>query len=308
MPWAPDDNRTPVILSGTVDAHQIDLSFQAQGRVRQLRSDEGRSVESGAVVAELVAIDYELALARAQALETSAEKALAALRAGPRPQETRGAAAILMQAEADKRYADAQVARTSGLVEKMFVSPDALDRARSAADMAAARTEQARQTLSLVREGARKEDLERAASELRAATAVRRIAEQQLSYVQLISPTDGVVSVRLAEAGQVVAVGQRVFRIAQLARPWVRAYLAESDLPRVKLGQSADVRVDGVPGKTFKGVLSFISPRAEFTPKTVQTKALRVDLVYRVQVDVDNPDGALKIGMPADVSLAVSAP
>jgi HlyD family secretion protein len=114
---------------------------------------------------------------------------------------------------------------------------------------------------------------------------------------------DGVVSVRLAEAGQVVSTGQPVLRISELASPWVRAYLRETDLPRVKLGQAVEVRVDGLPEQTFEGRLSFISPEAEFTPKTVETRALRVDLVYRIKVDVANDEGLLKIGMPVDLLL-----
>jgi HlyD family secretion protein len=115
----------------------------------------------------------------------------------------------------------------------------------------------------------------------------------------------GIVSVRQAEQGQNVTAGQPVFRVAELDRPWVRAYLDEKDLPQVKLGQAAQVLVDGLPGKQFAGRLSFISPEAEFTPKTVETRALRVDLVYRVKVDVDDAAGQLKIGMPADVRLVV---
>ena len=111
------------------------------------------------------------------------------------------------------------------------------------------------------------------------------------------------MSVRLADRGQNVTAGQPVFRIAELDHPWVRVYIGEKDLPRVKLGQAARVEVDGLPGKVFEGRLSFISPEAEFTPKTVETRALRVDLVYRAKVDVDNSSGELKIGMPADVRL-----
>jgi HlyD family secretion protein len=172
--------------------------------------------------------------------------------------------------------------------------------------MASARLEQARQALSLAREGPRKEDVQRAAADVAVAEAGRRSAEQQLSYVHLVSPSAGVISVRMAEAGQVVASGQPVFRVAQLDRPWVRAYLPEPDLARVRLGQSADVRLDGLPGKVFKGRLAFISPQAEFTPKTVETRALRVDLVYRITVEVDNAGAELKIGMPGDVTLAVA--
>ncbi|KPK38881.1 MAG: hypothetical protein AMJ69_07260, partial [Gammaproteobacteria bacterium SG8_47] len=119
----------------------------------------------------------------------------------------------------------------------------------------------------------------------------------------LASPVAGIVSVRLAEAGQVLAMGQPVLRITELSVPWIRAYLRETDLPRVKLGQPVTVRVDGLPDKAFTGRLSFISPQAEFTPKTVETRELRVDLVYRIKVEVANPDGLLKVGMPADLTL-----
>lgn len=306
-PWARDEDRNIIVLSGTVDAHQIDLSFQAPGRIRRLSTDEGHPVGAGEVVAELDPIDLELAAARARAQAESARKVLAVLRAGSRPQEVRAAVAALAQAQADKRFADGEVTRTTELVERKFVSPEQLDRMRSTADMAGARFDQAREALSLTREGPRKEDVERALADVAAAEAACHSAEQQLSYVRLASPAAGVISVRLAEAGQVVSAGQPVFQLAQMQRPWVRAYLAEQDLARVRLGQDVAVRVDGVPGRTFKGRLSFISPQAEFTPKTVETKALRVDLVYRVTVDVDDADGALKIGMPADVALATAA-
>jgi HlyD family secretion protein len=303
-PWESDDNHKPIVLSGTVDARQIDLSFQAPGRIAKLLADEGHRVEAGDAVAELDPTDLQLAVVRARAQAESARKTFSVLRAGSRPQEVRAAVAAVAQAEADKRFADQEVVRATDLVAKQFFAHEELDRARSGADVAAAKLEQARQTLSLVREGPRKEDIERAQADLAAAEAAQRSAEQQLSYVRLTSPAAGVVSVRLAEAGQVVAAGQPVFRLAQLDRPWVRAYLPEPDLARVKLGQAAEVRVDGLPGRTFKARLAFISPQAEFTPKTVETRALRVDLVYRVTVEVDDAGTELKIGMPADVTLA----
>jgi HlyD family secretion protein len=299
--WEPGTERGILALSGTVDAHEVDLSFQVAGRILRLNTDEGRKVQASEVVAELDPKDYDLALKRARAQEHSAQKALAALKAGSRVQDIRSAEAGLAQAEADLRFANLEVKRNTDLVAKHFVSPEALDRVTDQAAAAAAKLEQARQTLSLLREGARKEDIERAEADYGAAQAAASTAAQQLDYVKLASPVAGVVSVRLAERGQVVAAGQGVFRVAELDRPWVRAYLGEKDLTRVTLGQKAEVRVDGLPGKVFIGRLSFISPESEFTPKTVETKALRVDLVYRVKVDVDNAEGQLKIGMPADV-------
>ena len=116
------------------------------------------------------------------------------------------------------------------------------------------------------------------------------------------------VSVRLVEAGEIVSPGKTVLRIAELSRPWVRAYLNEKDLTRVRLGQAAQIRIDGLPGKVFEGRLAFISPTAEFTPKTVETHALRVDMVYRVKVQVDNPNGVLKLGQPADIVFSTTSP
>jgi HlyD family secretion protein len=300
-PWASAPDPGVLELSGTVDAHEVDLAFQVGGRIARLAADEGRSVQAGHVLAELDAADLRLAAEGARAQAEAAARALASLKAGARPQELRVARAALAQAQADRRLADDQVERTRQLVAQDFLSQDQMDRTRTAADAAAARVEQAQAQLALLQAGARQEDVERAAAEAVAARAVAELAERQLGHVSLTSPVDGVVSVRLAEAGQVVAAGQPVLRVAELTRPWVRAYLPGPALPRVTLGQPAEVRVDGLPGRTFAGRLSFISPQAEFTPKTVETRALRVDLVYRVTVDVEDPDGLLKIGMPADV-------
>jgi len=304
-PWGSHAKSAPIELSGSVDAREVDVSFQVGGRIERLVTDEGRVVRAGEVLAELDPRDLELAVARAQAQAASAEKALAVLRAGSRIQDIRAGEAAVQQAQADVALAISQQERTAKLVADHFAPPQQLDTANDAVDVAKAKLDQARQNLSLLREGARKEDIERAAADLEAARAQASTAVQQLAYARLVSTISGVVSVRLAEKGQNVSPGQAVFRIAQIDQPWVRVYLGEKDLPRVRLGQEAEVRVDGVPGKVFRGRLSFISPEAEFTPKTVETKALRVDLVYRAKVDVDDAAGALKIGMPADVRLAV---
>ena len=304
-PWGDHDKAAEIALSGTVDAREVDISFQVGGRIRHLGTDEGRPVGVGEIVAEIDPLDLQLTLARAQAQAASADRTLAVLKAGSRVQDVQSAEAALRQAQADLRFARTQQERTAKLVADHFAPPQQLDTANDQVDVAAAKVEQARQNLSLLREGARKEDIARAAADLDAAKALAATAEQQLAYARLTSPVAGIVSVRLAEQGQNVAAGQPVFRIAELDRPWVRVYLGEKDLPRVKLGQAARVQVDGLPGKVFTGHLGFISPEAEFTPKTVETRALRVDLVYRAKVEIDDGAGQLKIGMPADVRLLV---
>lgn len=307
-PWQAAGDLERIELSGTVEAREVDLAFQVSGRIAGLLVDEGDAVKAEQLVATLDASDYELALRSATAQMEAARAALAALQAGTRVQELRVAEAQLAKAQADLDYARVEFKRIADLVTRKLAPQDQLDQAQQRQNVALAGVEQARQSLALLREGPRQEDIDQAAATLRARQAAAETARQQLEYVRLRTPVEGVVSVRLAEAGEVVAAGKPVLRVAELSRPWVRAYLNEADLSRVRLGQPAEVRADGLPGKVLSGRLAFIAPDAEFTPKTVETRALRVDLVYRVKIEVENPDGALKLGQPADVLLKAAPP
>lgn len=264
-PWGGGGSDEPIKLSGTIEAREVDLSFQVGGRIAALAVDEGAAVKAGDNVATLDDADYKLGLKRASA-------------------EYAAAKASVDQARAKLKYTGSELKRVIQLADKNLVSPQQLEQAQLADQSAAA-------------------DLKRALAQVRVTSAALDTAQHQLNYVRLSTPKDGIISARLAETGEVVPAGKPVFRLAESAHPWVRAYINETDLARVQLGQKAEVRVDGVPDKTFHGRLSFIAPKAEFTPKTVETRALRVDLVYRIRVEVDNPDGILKIGMPADLTL-----
>ncbi|MGD8934589.1 MAG: efflux RND transporter periplasmic adaptor subunit [Gammaproteobacteria bacterium] len=288
-------------LSGTVEARETVLAFQVSGRIGKLLVDEGEAVSQGQEVATLVTADYEQAVIRARAEVAAAEAALAALVAGSREQEIGVARATLEQARAEERFARDELQRIRSLIAKKLTSEENLDQARLRLDVASAAVNRAKQQLLLLQEGPRKEDIDRARAELEARKSALQTAEQQLSYTRLVSPADGLITLRQSEAGEVVSAGKPVFRLAELKRPWVRAYINEVDLTRVRLGQSATVTVDGLPDRSFDGTLTFISPKAEFTPKSVETRALRVDLVYRVRVQLQDPDGLLKLGMPADV-------
>ncbi|HRF64020.1 MAG TPA: efflux RND transporter periplasmic adaptor subunit [Candidatus Competibacter sp.] len=307
-PWQSVDESRQIELSGTVEAREIDLAFQVGGRIATLRVDEGDSVQIEQEVATLDAHDFELTLSNAIAQTEAAQAALAALRAGTRIQELRVAEAQLAKAQADLDYIRVEFKRIADLVAKKLAAQDQLDQARQRQNVALAGVEQALQNLALLREGPRREDIDQATATLRARQATAETARRQLEYTRLQSPVAGMVSVRLAEAGEIVSPGKTVLRIAELSRPWVRAYLNEKDLTRVRLGQAAQIRIDGLPDKVFEGRLAFISPTAEFTPKTVETHALRVDMVYRVKVQVDNPNGVLKLGQPADVVLSTTPP
>jgi HlyD family secretion protein len=268
-----------------------------------LLRDEGSTVQSGTVVAKLDDRDYTLALQQASATANAAKASLAALSAGTRRQEIRAAEANVEKAKAQLNYWKSEVKRVSFLVPKKLTTEEQLEQTQLQYEIALAGVDQAEQNLNLLKEGPRKEDIERAEQEYAARIEARELSKQQLSYTTLQSPVDGMVTLRLSESGEVVSPGQPVIRVAELANTWVRGYISETNLGRVRLGQPATITVDSYPDKKFSGTLTFISPVAEFTPKTVETRELRVDLVYRIKVQVDNPEGLLKIGMPADIYL-----
>lgn len=288
-------------LSGTVEAREADLSFQVGGRINQLNIQEGSWVEQGDVIATLDPTDLQLALQQTSAKANAAKANLEALQAGTRVQELRVAEADLQKAQSQLNYSMAEVKRVSFLVPKKLASAEQLEQTQLQYEIALASAEQAKQKLNLLREGPRQEDLNRAEQEYVALSEASELTRQQLAYSQLTSPVTGMVTVRIRDVGEVVSPGQAIVRIAQTRQPWVRAYLNETQLGSVRLGQNAQVKIDGTPAKTFSGKLTFISPVAEFTPKTVETRELRVDLVYRIKVEVADPDGVLKIGMPADI-------
>lgn len=297
------DNSSALVLTGTVEARETALAFQVDGRIEKLLIDEGQLVTAGQTAALLIDQDYRLAVNRTRAEMAAAEAALALLEAGSRSQEVQVAAATLDQALAERRFAEAEEKRIRRLVASKLASQEQLDQATLKQDIAASAVRRTEQQLQLLQEGARQEELDKARAELAARRSALEAAEQWLSYTRLASPVSGLVTLRQAEAGEVIGAGQPVFKVAELSRPWVRAYLNETDLARVRLGQRVQVTVDGLPDRAFDGVLSFISPKAEFTPKSVETRALRVDLVYRVKIQLEDPDGVLKLGMPADVVL-----
>lgn len=296
-----------LVLPGTVEAYEVDLSFQVRGRIERLTVDEGDVVEQGQTVAYLDRRNFELSLRGAEARAAAARATLAALEAGTRAQEIQVAQARLASAKADLNFARVDAKRIAALVPGKLTTLQQLDQARLQEDRDSSRVAELEQTLALLREGPRTEDLERARAEYQANLVSTDGARLELEYTALVSPAAGVISVRLAEVGEVVASGEAVLRLAELSRPWVRAYLNTLDLPKVRLGQDASVRADGLPDKVFPGRLSFISPKAEFTPKTVETRALRVELVFRIKIAASNPEGLLKLGMPVDVMLPLVA-
>jgi len=300
------NNSAVIHVSGNIEVTDTQVSFKIPGHVVQRLVDEGELVEKGAVVALLETADLRSEVAMRQAELEAAKAALAELEAGSRPQEIAAAEATVARAKADAVRAELDYHRMEEWFRSKAVSSQELDAARAANDVAAARLREAEEQFKLVKEGPRKEKIEQARAMLEQAKQALALAETQLSYATVAAPLSGVVLSKNIEPGEYVVPGTPVVTIGDLDKPWLRAYVNETDLGRVKVGQKARVTADTYPGKIYEGHVSFIASDAEFTPKSVQTEKERVKLVYRVKIDIANPHMELKPGMPADAEILVS--
>lgn len=294
-------------LNGNVDIREVDLGFRVSGRIAAIGVEEGAHVKQGQLLATLDAATLDSRIAQADAQVSQAEAQLAKLRNGNRAQDIAQARARVDAAAAVAQDAERDYARRQPLVEPGAISRDVWEQTVAARDKARADLAQARQALSLMHAGSRKEDVAAAAADVRSAIAARQGAATDLGDARLLASTDGTVVTRAREPGAIVQPGETVLTLAILRPLRVRAYVAESDLSRIGPGMKVVVTADGNP-KDYHGTIGYISPRAEFTPKTVETENLRTDLVYQLRIIVDDPDDALRQGQPVSVSVPGARP
>jgi len=287
-------------VSGNIEAIEVDVGFKISGRIVSRLFQEGDWIDVGKVLAKLDDEDILNRLEVARATLVSAQARLSKLLAGSRPEEIRQAEAAVNQAKSDLENKKAHYERMKPLFERGVVPKDTVDSAEAAFEMAKASFEGARENYLLVKEGPRKEDIDDARAQVEQARATVKLNETQLSYTTLYSPITGVVLVRSGEVGEVVNPGTSIVTMADIENVWLKAYIPETDLSKVKWDQEAIVTTDLRPKKEYRGRVSFISSQAEFTPKQIQTEKERVTLVYRIKIDIINKDRELKPGMPAD--------
>jgi len=268
--------------------------------------EEGQQMEQGALLARLDDADFKQRVRIDEAAVRVRESDLALTLAGTRHQEVKAAQQTMIDAEADLEQKELDNDRAQQLFSKDEVSAQDHDLAATALKRAQAIFKAAQQRYNEAVEGSRKEDIVIARANLNEAGANLGLSQVNLSYTILRAPSTGVVTVREAELGEVVAPGSPVVTLADLDHIWLRAYIAETDLGSIHWGQEAAITTDTYPGKQYHGRISFISPDAEFTPKSVQTTKERVTLVYRIKIDIDNPNHELKPGMPADAHIELA--
>jgi HlyD family secretion protein len=294
--------------------------YSAQSNLEQLQTS---------IAYQKATIESDVAAREAELNQATAK--LEELLNGSRKQDIQQAEAAVADAKAQVDFAKSDWARMQDLFKHEDISRQQYDQARTRLDSAQAQLRAAEEKYSMVKEGPRQEDIAAARADVARAQAAVKTAEAnrlelkrreqelvqrraqieqsraqegisnaQLDYTQVFTPIDGVVMVKAAEPGEVLAAGTTVVTIGDLEHPWMRAYINEPDLGRIKLGQKVALHTDSYKGKTYWGTISFISSQAEFTPKQIQTKEERVKLVYRIKIDVDNSSRELKLNMPVD--------
>ena len=288
-------------IYGSVDMRTVSPAFEEGGRLASVALEEGDTVKKGEVIAQLDDTRYRIALDAARAAQTVAQKNLDLLLAGSRTEQIDAARARVAASEAAL-----QLSRRTCEREKKLgtaTSPLRIDQVCSQQKVDLAQRNAAQKELDLLLAGTRAEELEVARARLASARVQTADAERMLKNCTLTAPADAVVRERFLEAGSMVSAATPVFELALTDPLWVRAYIDEVNLGRIRTGQKVAVFTDSAPGKAFEGTVGFISTVAEFTPKTVQTEELRTSLVYEVRITVADPDGALRLGMPVTVSL-----
>jgi HlyD family secretion protein len=308
-------NEGPQRASGYVEATEVRVAPEVGGRVLEVTVHEGDAVAAGVRVARLDTADVEIALRRAKAERDQALAQLRLLAAGARAEDVRQAAAQAESARADVQAAEselqaasADLQRFEALLAKNAGSRKQRDDAATARDVAAARVAAARERtraategLARLKAGARAEEIAGARARVAAVDAQIEALEKNARDAVLTSPVGGIVTSKLVDAGEIVTPRTPIVVVTDLARPWANVYVDEPVVPRLRLGQKVTLITDA--GQRLEGAITFISPRAEFTPRNVQTAEERSRLVYRIKVTVDNHDGVLKSGMPVEAEL-----
>lgn len=291
------------ILHGNVEIRQVDTGFRVGGRIAAVLAEEGERVQAGQVLARLDTDLLEAEADRIRAQLAQQEATLQRLERGYRSEEIAGARADAAAAAALAENARINLHRVEAMRSSNAISQKEVDNARGTYRNAAAKHKAAREQLALVSAGYREEEI----LAQRAVVAATRASLQQalihLNDAELKAPQDGIVLTRAREAGAIVDTGQTVYTLSLVNPVWLRVYVDEPRLGRIRPGMRVEAETDAAPGRRFAGHVGYIAPAAEFTPKNVETYEVRTSLVYRIRVQVEDPDNIMRQGMPVRVFL-----
>ena len=292
-----------LVLYGNVDIREVQLAFQDGGKIASVLVEEGAAVSPGQLLAELDPARFALEVARLQGEVAAQAETLKRLQTGSRTQEVLQAQAAVAAARATLHEAKLVLDRKTRLYTSNHIARQEVDSARAREQTAQAGLKSAQEGLSLAKEGARQEDIAAAEAALTSVQAALALAEKRLADSRLLAPARGIIRSRILEPGAMAGPGAPVFTLALSEPLWVRTYITEPDLGRIREGMPAQVYSDSFPEKIYRGWVGFISSTAEFTPKTVETTELRTKLVYQARILVCNDQHELRLGMPVTVQI-----
>ncbi len=298
-----DDDGGTVAVSGTIEVTEVEVSFKIPGRVRERLVDEGEQVKAGQIVARLDDEDLRLELAQRERDTEVLGANLRELETGFRKEDIDRADAAVKRVKADAERLKADFARQETLYRREVISRRDYDAAKASFESSQAALREAVAQQELMHRGPRSEQIDAARARLAQAREALELARTRLGYTTLAAPMAGLVLAKHVEPGEQVTAGTPIVSVGDMVNTWMRAYIAETDLGRVKVGQRARVTSDTWPDRHYEGTVTFISPEAEFTPKSVQTQKERVKLVYRIKITIPNPKMELKPGMPVDAKI-----
>ncbi len=301
-----ETDRNEILLYGNVDLRQVNLAFNGNERIEALFVEEGDRVKKGDVLGTLEMERLKASLSRAEARVEAQRHAVERLENGTRPEEVAQAEANVHAAEVDLENARRTFERLQKLSRSGASSQQDLENAQTTLEVSKARVRVSKKALELAVAGPRKEDIAEARAMLRANEAEAALLRQDLAYATLRSPVDGIVQNRISEPGEMASPQRPVLTLALTDPKWVRAYVPEPDLGKIRLGMNGTVTSDSFPQKRYDGWVGFLSPVAEFTPKSVETTELRTSLVYEVRIFVKDPADELRLGMPVTVRIPLN--
>jgi HlyD family secretion protein len=294
-------------IFGTIDLRDAQLAFNGQERIESVAVEEGDRVTKGQLLATLDHRRLDAERASAEARVAAQDAAVKRLEHGTRPQEIEQARAQVAAAQARVANDEIEVTRFVTTASTGASSARERDDATARLDVDRASLEVAKKALELAIAGPREEDLEQARAELAMRRADLLLLQKKLDDCELHAPSNGVVQTRILEPGEMASPDRPVLNVALTDPKWVRAYVSEGDLGRIRGGQRATIASDSFGGRAYEGRVGFISSVAEFTPKTVETEELRTQLVYEVRILVTDPADELRLGMPVTVDVDLSS-
>lgn len=300
----PADNANDTTLYGNVDIREVPLAFRVGGRVAEVKVDEGASVKQGDVLAVLDTEPLHNSMRGVEATVAALTARNMLVHNGYRSEDVAQAKAAVNAAKVALAESERQFKRQHELVSTGAATQQTLDTAQSLRDQSAAQLTIAEQKLRAMSSGFRKEEVDESDAQLEQARVSLDIARLALRDATLLAPSDGIILTRAIEQGSMVQAGVPAFSLSLRSPVWVRAYVNEPMLGKYASGTAVVLSTDSRPQQPYHGVVGFVSPVAEFTPKAVETSDLRTSLVYRLRIVVNDADEQLRQGMPVTIRLA----